>query len=208
MSIPSSAPLSSFSPAPHRPDGGCPMSGLVMLAVACPIAGLALGVLAGVISQWFYFIILFPLCIGLGVGGIGAFVVTQGKVRSPLVCGLAGFLGGCVAVLCMHYYDYYSFENQLTEVSPVVRKAAAQFDQLQAKRAELPPEVQELLDDLARDSQLREALAVDGFRSHLDLMARRGVEISSKRGRLAGLSASRTSRPTGRSFSAKATTPW
>ena len=182
MSVPSSAPLPSFSPDPFQPDGGCSVGGLILLGGSGVLSGLVLGALAGFVSQWFYLIILFPVGIGLGVGAVGAFAVKSGKVRMPLLCGAAGFLGGCVAVVAMHYYEYHTFEEELAEVSPDVRKFAANFDQLQAKRAELSEEDRALLDDLAKDPQIREALAVNGFISHLDLMAHRGVTISSKRG--------------------------
>ncbi len=139
--------------------------------------------MAGVISQWFYLVFLFPILIGVGVGWTGEFAVKAGKVRLPQLCGGIGFLAGCFAVVAMHYYEFYTFENSMSDVDEEFRQVARNFDQLQAKRAEQPQAVQELLDDLADGQEFREALAVNGFFSHLDMKARRGVTISSRRGR-------------------------
>lgn len=51
MSEPKPSAWPSFSVTPHQADGGCPVSGLVILGLGGALAGLALGVLAGVISQ-------------------------------------------------------------------------------------------------------------------------------------------------------------
>lgn len=169
-----------FSASRYKSDGGFTLKGLVTLTTLSCLTGAAVGLLAGLISQWFFMVLLFPLGMGLIIGAAGNVGVKAGKVRMPLVCGTAGFLGGCVAVAAMHGCEYYQFERELSEVPPEIRMLARNFDQLQQQKLEQP--VQEVLAELAKDPAARQALAVNGLFSFIDLKAKQGVEISSGRG--------------------------
>lgn len=172
-----------FEPRPYRPDGGFSFSGLAILTFITCLAGAVIGVIGGVIAQFFFLIILFPLVMGVVIGAAGAFGVKTGRVRMPIVCGTAGLLGGCVAAAAMHGFAYYQFENELKEVPPEVRLLARNLEKLRPKLKELPPEVQDIINKLSQDDQSRRALAVDGLLSYIDLMAHQGVEIGGRRGR-------------------------
>lgn len=95
-----------FDCVPYRPDGGCPSAGAALLVGLTIVGGLILGYVASFISQYFYLVLLFPIGIGIGLGMVGAFGISLGKVRNPLAGGIAGFVGGCVAMVGMHYFDY------------------------------------------------------------------------------------------------------
>jgi hypothetical protein len=70
------------------------------------VAGVAIGWLASFIGQWFYLIFVFPLAIGFGVIAAGWLGTRAGKVTSPWFGAVAGMLGGLVAMMAMHYFDY------------------------------------------------------------------------------------------------------
>ena len=154
------------------------MTGLVTLAMTASVAAIVIGLLAGFISQWFYLIILFPILMGGAIGAAGSFGVKKGKVRMPLVCGGAGFLAGCLAVLAMHYYEYHSFETAMQQVPDGVRMVAKNFDKFQASRDELPPEIKQLVEEIGKDPETRQALAISGFMEHVDFKAKQGVTLS------------------------------
>lgn len=174
--------LPTFSANPYRADGGCSMTGLVTLSMAASLAAIVIGLLAGFVSQWFYLVNLFPILMGGAIGVAGSFGVKKGKVRMPLVCGGTGFLAGCLSVLAMHYYEYHSFENALQKVPDGVRMVAKNFDKFQASRDELPPEIKQLVEEIGKDQETRQALAISTFTEHLDFKAKQGVTIS-KRGK-------------------------
>lgn len=175
-----------FSAQPFRSDGGSSLVGLATLTFVTCVTGGLIGLLAGFISQWFFLVLLFPLGMGVVIGAVGAFGVTAGKVRMPLVCGAAGFLGGCVAVAAMHGFEYYQFEQEMKQVPPEIRALARMFDQLQNEKPQ-DPNVQKLLDELLKDPDTRRGLAVNSLLSYIDMKAHHGVEISRARGGGKGL---------------------
>ena len=179
------APMSSSQPSPavydvrpYKPDGGAEGSGILMLVSALAFVGAALGFAAHWVSQYFYLIILFPILIGFVVGAVGVRMVRQGRVRNPLIGGLAGFIGGALAMLMMHYFDYRSFRDSLAELDPEWRTIA----QLPAaEREQLLAEVEDVADREQLAAVFR-AAAVGSFGEYMQYAAHEGVEISSSRG--------------------------
>jgi hypothetical protein len=162
---------------PYAADGEFSFIGLLTLTLLACVTGVVVGALAGWLSQWFFVVAIFPLLMGAAIGGVGAYGVKASKARLPFLCGAAGLLGGCVAVLAMHEVEYLRFEREMSEIDESVRQVARDFDELQTRREELDPEFRKLLDHLQKEPEIRAALAVDGLLQHLDLKARRGVEI-------------------------------
>lgn len=107
-----------FDVSTYRPDGGADLPGVVMLISALALVGAVLGFIAHFIAQFFYLIILFPILIGFGVGFVGAMMVKKGRVRNPWIGGLAGLVGGVLAMLAMHYFDYESVKTALDAQHP------------------------------------------------------------------------------------------
>ena len=107
-----------FDTQPFEADGGFQPMGLIVAFVAAVVAGVAMGWLASLISQWFYLILIFPAVIGGAVGFAGALAVQFGKVRNPWLAGLAGAVGGVTATVAMHYFDYGKFVSILQEKEP------------------------------------------------------------------------------------------
>jgi hypothetical protein len=100
------ADLPQFETEPYQPDGNCSFGGAALLIGLSLPAGVFLGFLASFIGQWMYLIFIFPFLIGLALGGAGYIGIRVGKVRSPFLAGLAGFIGGCVAMLSVQFFDY------------------------------------------------------------------------------------------------------
>src|SRR5205809_6726552 len=98
-------PQSTFPTTPYQPDGGYTLGGLLMLIAALAAVGAVLGYITHIISQYFYFILVFPLFIGFAIGAVGIRMVIKGRIRNPWLGGLAGFFAGIFAMLVMHYSD-------------------------------------------------------------------------------------------------------
>lgn len=111
-----------FETMPYRPDGGFSPAGSAFMVCAAVVSGLILGLIASVIGQWFYLVLVFPVAIGIGMGAVCVFAIQFGKVRSPMVAGLAGFLGGCMAMFTMHYGDYQRFLGEFEQQFPGIRQ--------------------------------------------------------------------------------------
>jgi|GEM_PF-1544202 len=167
----------SFNPQPYRPETGLPIRGFLLLLLSTGLTGVLVGLLAGIIGQWLYVVILFPILMGAIVGHAGAWAVDRGRVRSPLLGGLVGILGGCAAVIALHGIEYCVFEYQLREVPPEVRQIARDFEKLQPQFATLPPDVQFVILQLREDPEARETLAVHSLWTYIDRRAREGVEL-------------------------------
>ncbi len=129
---PSPAAGLTFDAAPYRPEGGFTQPGAVLLLGLELLAAAVLGWIAGFIAQWLYLILIFPLAIGLALGGIGMVATEKGRVRSPFLGGVAGLLGGCAAMFVMHYTEYFRVTGVWAEqagVAPeVVRDDISFFD--------------------------------------------------------------------------------
>jgi hypothetical protein len=168
---------SSYTTSKYQADGGFTISGLAPFFGISAIAGAITGYAAGWVSQWFYLVLLFPIVIGAAVGAVGGTAIRIGKVRVPWLCGLAGFLAGTLACFSMYMCEYSRFEAELEMIPPEFREMARNLEQFQARRAELPKEIQEFVDELAQDEQGRQTLAIDGFFDYMDVQAQNGVEI-------------------------------
>lgn len=111
-----------FETAPYQPDGGFSSGGSALMIAAAVVTGLVLGFLASMIRQWFYLVLLFPLGIGLAMGAVSIWAIKQGKIRSPMIAGVAGFFGGCTAMLAMHFFDYQRFLVAVEKEMPGARQ--------------------------------------------------------------------------------------
>jgi hypothetical protein len=87
-------------------------------------------------------------------------------------------LCACVVGLCLHLFQYVVFERSLAAVPSDIRSIARDFAQLHAHRNEQSDEAQNLLDEMVRQPDVRESLAVNGFFDYVDMMARRGMTIT------------------------------
>jgi hypothetical protein len=94
-----------FDTEPFRPEGGIPPLGLVLTMGGSLLSALLIGSVVGYVAQWLYLVLLFPAAMGLGVGAATSFAVKRGKVRNPLIAGLAGGIGGALVMLSMHYEE-------------------------------------------------------------------------------------------------------
>jgi hypothetical protein len=159
-----------FDTTPYRADGGFGMLGSGILIGLSMLAAVALGWLVSFVEQWIYLILIFPLLIGAIVGVVGILAIKLGKVRSPALGGLAGFLAGCVAMLSMHYFDYLSFRAQVAEDIPPPERIFVEALG-PADLARLPPNEREV-----RKEQQR-ALRVQSFPTYMDYEATNGVTI-------------------------------
>lgn len=170
-----------FDAAPYVPDGGFSVLGMAMLFLGLALAGILLGVITFFISKLIYFILIFPMLIGFALGGIGAFLVKRGKIRSPWVAGVAGLLAGILAMLTVHYLNYRQFMDEREEAlagNLIMKNAGKQGRNLMVNLA-VPagPE---------RDRIKRE-LDVESFPEYIDFAAHEGVTIQHGAGRQGGM---------------------
>ncbi|HEX2971470.1 MAG TPA: hypothetical protein VHP11_04015 [Tepidisphaeraceae bacterium] len=165
--------LPRYTVMPYKPDGGYTIPGMMMLISSLVLAGGLLGFVAHGVSNYFYLIVLFPVLIGLALGGIGICMTRKGRIRNPWIGGLAGFLGGVLAMSMMHYFDYLEFKTRTATFPPALRELA-----------QLPPDEREqfLKPNLspAERTEALQAIRAAGVQSMLDFMnfqAELGVEL-------------------------------
>jgi hypothetical protein len=113
-----SPPSQTFKVRPFTPDGGSSHSGAVITLALSVVAAALCGYLASLLGQETYVVVIFPGMIGLGVGAAVWYGLRQGKVRDPSIGALAGLIGGIVAMVTMHYFDYEHFLDVLDKEKP------------------------------------------------------------------------------------------
>src|SRR5687767_1597259 len=94
----------SYPARPYAPDGGATLAGAMSLIFGVVVAGAAMGYVVYLVSKAFYLIFIFPILIGVGLGWIAARVTKSGRVRNPLIGGLAGLLAAVVAMTTVRYF--------------------------------------------------------------------------------------------------------
>jgi hypothetical protein len=96
----------------YQPSNIAPTQGKQLLAISSVVAGIAIGGVAGFVSQWFYLIILFPIVMGGASAAAIAWAVKKGKVRNPLIAAAFAALSGLVLYGTMNYVQYLLFMQQ------------------------------------------------------------------------------------------------
>ncbi len=172
-----------FDATPYVPDGGFGVVGLVMLFLGLAVAGVVMGVITFYVSKLIYFILVFPMVIGVVIGGIGAFLVKRGKVRSPWVAGAAGLLAGILAMLTVHFLQYRSFLDEreaMFQENPLFKNVGKQGRQLMMNinLAGAPAAQRDLI---------KRHMAVESFTDYIDYAAHEGVTIQHGAGRQGGM---------------------
>lgn len=164
-----------FHTIPYTPDGGFSLNGLLFLLVGLGIAGIVLGVITFYVSKFFYLILLFPMLIGLALGGLGGLLVKKGKVRAPWIAGLTGLLAGILAMLTVHFLDYRQFLDA-READPFLKNVGKQGRDLLVALA-----------PAADREMVKRELAVENFFDYMDYSAHVGVSIKKAGGNDKGM---------------------
>lgn len=170
-------PVPRYEVVPYRPEGGYSSKGSGLLLLTSLLGGLILGLIAGFVSRWFYFILVFPALIGLGVGAAGNWAARIGKVRSTTLSGISGLLGGVFAMLSMHYVGYLEFEDDF-KLPPPMRGELLKVARLPRDLIEKLPGLDAGQKAMLQDPKFQAALGVHDFPSYMNFKATVGVEIS------------------------------
>jgi hypothetical protein len=179
------AGLGVYGARPYQSDGGFSIQGLALTTLVGVLVAVVMGVVASIVGQFFYAILIFPVFIGAAVGGAQTWAIRHTKIRTPLVCGVAGLVAGVVAMATMHYVDYINFRQGMNEAA--LEEYALRAAIATAADAEERQYLNEVLAEFESDAEVRAAKQVDSFASYLDWSARQGVEISSAYGNSKGL---------------------
>lgn len=158
-----------FDAVPYQPDGGFSGPGLIMLILGLGAASIGLGALVHFIGQWIYLVVLFPIVIGFFLGGLGAYLIKAGKVRSPLMASLAGLVAALLCFFTQQYLDYRQFLKE-RDMERLEFKAILQENE----------QFQKIIKKIKGDKDFNDALAamkVEGFPEYIDFRARMGVTI-------------------------------
>lgn len=171
-----------FEARPHQPDGGYSSFGSALLIGSQVAVAAVLGYLLSFVGQYFYLILVFPVVVGLALGGVGIWAIRYGKVRSPWLAGLSGFLGGCVAMCMVQFFDYQRFlgerEQLLADLPPpYLRVLAAEGAEREKLLKLVPREDRPELRKFAVEYD--KLMAVRSFAGYLHHAAMEGVTIGS-----------------------------
>jgi hypothetical protein len=150
--------MSRYSPEPYKADGGFTIVGLPILFGILTVAAIILGGLAGLISQWFYLVLVFPMAIGFGLFGAGWLGNYVAKMRNVGIGFLAGLFASCVALGTMHFVEY---RNTIEKVAQEARQ----------NNPKMPPGEEQALRSIS-------------FPQYMNLAAKAGVTIGRRGGGL------------------------
>lgn len=178
MSTDSAVPLPSrFDVSPYKSDGGSSLAGsLQLFSILCSVA-ILVGLIVSFISQWQYFIIVFPLLMSLAIGWVGAKTIERYKMRQPWICGIAGVAAGLLCCLTMHYADYQRLKSQMADVPAQIRDFARRPDQVGARNDQPPQDVADLIRQFGANPKFFAALRVNSFWDYVKFRADEGVTI-------------------------------
>lgn len=167
-------------PRPYSSDGGFTLSGMMLTIAVGALSALAMGLLAGYIAQYFYFVLLFPLIIGAAVGSSQVAVIERTKIRNPMVCGFAGLIAGAIAVTSMHYVEYSRFQADMIQTEAQLAESETLMLDMEDEfyRAAYAEELAAYESDPSRVA----AKNVHSFIAYVDWAAHQGVELGSSRG--------------------------
>lgn len=115
------SPPPRFEVQPYTPDGNFPPLGLALTLGGGLAVAVLVGFLASFIGQWFYLVVLFPFLIGLALGGAGVAFIKVGRLRNPLLAGIAAVLSGVMAMGTMHYFNYQRTLDAVMKRLPIDR---------------------------------------------------------------------------------------
>ena len=177
-------PLATNPPRTYSSDGGFTISGMTLIMAVGAVVALLVGLLAGIVGQFFYIVLIFPIAIGGAVAGAQVAVIGRSKVRNPLVCGFCGLISGAIAVAIMHYVDYVAFQWDRAEANV---KYEASLQTLADIEDEDRREVfAAALSDYEADPAVAEARNIESFVAYIDWAAKQGVSLTSSHGAGAG----------------------
>ncbi|MEE3719826.1 hypothetical protein V2H45_24090 [Tumidithrix elongata RA019] len=145
----------------YKPSNIAPNDGKKLLAISSVATGVVIGGVVAFISQFFYFIVLFPLVMGGASGAAIAWAVHKGKVRNPLVAMSFAALSGLVMYGTMNYGQYLLFWQEAFKT--------AEKEMPQTDRAT----VNQML-----ETYLKEQTDSSGFVGYLKYAAKKGIDIT------------------------------
>lgn len=149
-----------------NPNSKAPIKGVALLFGSVLVAGILIGGVTSLISNFIYLIILFPLLMGLAMRVIIKSAVVSEKIRSPFLVIFAGIFGTLIIYGSLHFFDYLQFRNQMTK--DIQAQVIAEYGEAAPKE-----NVQAYIDYL-----FVEETGVPGFIGFILLQAKEGVSIS------------------------------
>jgi len=143
------------------------LKGLIILFGMTLLAGIVIGGLTSIISNFIYLILIFPVIMGLATGYVVKSVVVSERIRSPFFVIVAGLFAALVVYGSMHFFDYLQFRNALGK--EIQAQVIAEYGEAAPKE-----NVQAFIDYV-----LVEETGLPGLVGFILLEAREGVSISS-----------------------------
>ena len=105
--------VKTFQTRRYTADGEGTVSSVVATLLMGMISGAFFGILASVAGYYgFYLVIIVPLLIGAGIGGVMSQGVQITKNRDPWVTAATALSASLVAITTIHVCDYFSFLNE------------------------------------------------------------------------------------------------
>ncbi|HEX6290768.1 MAG TPA: hypothetical protein VFZ66_16385 [Herpetosiphonaceae bacterium] len=144
----------------YRPSNRVPPRGIFFLLLAIVCGGFICGLIAFTVAQLFWLILLFPIGLGLMVGGILSKLIATQNIRSPLASAVSALLMGLVLYATFHLLAYQSFRWEVAQI-------------FVEREGPMDSALQEEMIDLV----LTEETGFSGFFGYLKLQAQEGISI-------------------------------
>jgi len=117
--VPTPAPR--FDVEPYRPRWTAPVLGTLLTFAGLAAAAAGIGYLVHLVQPYAYWVLIFPMAMGLLLGVAGVGLVRAFKLRNPVLLGLAALAGGVLTIGSVHYFDYLRALEHLRQQPPAVR---------------------------------------------------------------------------------------
>ncbi len=165
-------------PHPHRPDGGYPVGGLLLVTMATLVTAIVLAFVVNtvVMLQSRYWVVTVPTAMGIGIGLVGKFFVKKTTIRNPLLGLLIGFVSGAAGMVSMHFMEYrISFDmDQAVRTQPGLREL------FQLEPGQFEARIASASGNPQYQNELRQLYGNDGqsFVRYMHMKASRGVRLT------------------------------
>lgn len=100
----------------YKPSGACSLPSFFLISMATFGAAILTGILAHLIGNLIYLIILFPLLMGAAVGKVFAISTKKWKCRNMAIAITIVISGGLLSYVTMHFADYVAFTVSTLDV--------------------------------------------------------------------------------------------
>lgn len=94
----------------------CSLPGLIIMFLVASLGAVAVGTVAHILGVKSYYVLLFPLLMGIGMRGFSTLSVNLASCKNLSMALTVSLFAGILAYGSMHYEDYRTFSNSVSSM--------------------------------------------------------------------------------------------